>query len=202
MPVAVLTIKLFGNPAVFVDGREVTLPYRRAEALLYYLLLNRKAARSELVDLLWTDGDTATALKNLRHAIYTIRKRLECDLFLPGQRSMLEIDPSVDVRCDVLEFLEKDDLSVCGSNFLEGFSLPGADLFEEWMEEQRNLLQTRYLKKLLEAEQKALKSGDLSRAEQYGLEYVDRDPLDENAAVALMEIYLPEEIPKGHWGLP
>ena len=49
---AVLTIKLFGNPSILVDGREVVLPYRRAEALLYYLLLNRKVSRSDLVRLL------------------------------------------------------------------------------------------------------------------------------------------------------
>ena len=69
-----LNAKLFGTPAVSVDGREITLPYKKADALLYYLILKRKTTRSELIGLLYEDTDSATALKNLRHAIYTIRK--------------------------------------------------------------------------------------------------------------------------------
>ena len=34
-----LNAKLFGTPAVSVDGREITLPYKKADALLYYLIL-------------------------------------------------------------------------------------------------------------------------------------------------------------------
>lgn len=42
-----LNAKLFGTPAVSVDGREITLPYKKADALLYYLILKRKTTRSE-----------------------------------------------------------------------------------------------------------------------------------------------------------
>ena len=82
-----LNAKLFGTPAVSVDGREITLPYKKADALLYYLILKRKTTRSELIGLLYEDTDSATALKNLRHAIYTIRKAFAFDPFVPGQRS-------------------------------------------------------------------------------------------------------------------
>lgn len=68
-----LNAKLFGTPAVSVDGREITLPYKKADALLYYLILKRKTTRSELIGLLYEDTDSATALKNLRHAIYATR---------------------------------------------------------------------------------------------------------------------------------
>ena len=61
-----LNAKLFGTPAVSVDGREITLPYKKADALLYYLILKRKTTRSELIGLLYEDTDSATALKNLR----------------------------------------------------------------------------------------------------------------------------------------
>ena len=83
-----LNAKLFGTPAVSVDGREITLPYKKADALLYYLILKRKTTRSELIGLLYEDTDSATALKNLRHAIYTIRKAFAFDPFVPGQRSI------------------------------------------------------------------------------------------------------------------
>lgn len=58
-----LNAKLFGTPAVSVDGREITLPYKKADALLYYLILKRKTTRSELIGLLYEDTDSATALK-------------------------------------------------------------------------------------------------------------------------------------------
>ena len=69
-----LTAKLLGTPQVLFEGREIVLPYKKADALLYFLILNRKALRSELTGLLWTDSDSTTALKNLRHAAYSIRK--------------------------------------------------------------------------------------------------------------------------------
>ena len=45
----VLTARLFGPPAVTIDGKSVALPYKKAEGLLYYLILRRKVSRSELV---------------------------------------------------------------------------------------------------------------------------------------------------------
>ncbi len=50
---------------------------------MYYLILKRKTTRSELIGLLYEDTDSATALKNLRHAIYTIRKAFAFDPFVP-----------------------------------------------------------------------------------------------------------------------
>ena len=67
-----LDAKLFGIPKVTADGRTLSLPYKKADALLYYLVLKRRAARSELIGLLWPDSSSQSALKNLRHAIYSI----------------------------------------------------------------------------------------------------------------------------------
>ena len=79
-----LYIKMFGSPEILVDGRPVTMPYRKAEALLYYLVLERRAARRDLIDLLWEETDPAAALKNLRHAAYTVRKQLGRSCFSPA----------------------------------------------------------------------------------------------------------------------
>lgn len=79
-----LTAKLLGTPQVLFEGREIVLPYKKADALLYFLILNRKALRSELTGLLWTDSDSTTALKNLRHAAYSIRKAIGYNLLQRG----------------------------------------------------------------------------------------------------------------------
>lgn len=184
-----LTVNMFGAPSIQVDGRVVTLPYRKADALLYYLILSKKAARRNLVDLLWNDTDPASALKNLRHAVYTIRKSLGADLFLTGQRAVLELNPQVPLRCDVLDFLSTGALETYRGEFLSGFSLHADCPFEDWLTEQRNLLHAQYLKRLLAAAKDAFTAGDLARAEQLGLDYIELDPLEESACVVLMELY-------------
>lgn len=184
-----LFVRMFGSPSILVDGQAVTLPYRKAEALLYYLVMERRVARRDLVDLLWEDTEPSAALKNLRHAIYTVRKALGMELFVSGQRTMLELDPQVPIRCDVLDFLREGKLEAYHGEFLSGFAMHGGAAFEEWLNTQRNLLRARYLKELLTAERETFAAGELEKAERLGLEYIGRDPLEESAYVVLMEVY-------------
>ncbi len=189
----VLSVSMFGTPSIQVDGVPVILPYRKAEALLYYLILKQKVSRSELIGLLWADSDTTTALKNLRHAIYTIRKALGIDIFMAGPRTLLELRTDLSLQCDACAFWESGDLNVYQGEFLKGFTLHQPGLFEDWVLEQRNLFQVQYLKKLLSAQKEALRAGNLAQAEQYGLQHLAIDPLDEDAAVTLMEVYSAQE---------
>lgn len=146
-----LTAKLLGTPQVLFEGREIVLPYKKADALLYFLILNRKALRSELTGLLWTDSDSTTALKNLRHAAYSIRKAIGYNLFAEGQRSVLELAPEIDIHCDVQQFEDGDILAYHGE-FLEDFAIPHADVFEAWASDQRSHLRAQYLKQLFPPE--------------------------------------------------
>ena len=137
-----LNAKLFGTPAVSVDGREITLPYKKADALLYYLILKRKTTRSELIGLLYEDTDSATALKNLRHAIYTIRKAFAFDPFVPGQRSIVEFSADVEIACDVYDFERGDMLSAYHGEFLKDFNVSHSSAFDAWLSDQRYLYQS------------------------------------------------------------
>lgn len=154
-----LNAKLFGTPAVSVDGREITLPYKKADALLYYLILKRKTTRSELIGLLYEDTDSATALKNLRHAIYTIRKAFAFDPFVPGQRSIVEFSADVEIACDVYDFERGDMLSAYHGEFLKDFNVSHSSAFDAWLSDQRNLYQSQYLHQLLAAEKEAYYAG-------------------------------------------
>ncbi len=185
---AELTAKLLGTPSVQISGREIALPYKKAEALLYYLLIKRKVSRSELIGLLWADTDSSTAQKNLRHAIYSIRKELDYDPFTGGQRTLLEFKPELLIHCDVLEFSERGDLSAYHGELLKDFIIHRANAFDEWLSDERNLLQCQYLQRLLAAENEAYFSGDLVKAEKYGMDYVSLDPLEETAVFTLMQI--------------
>ena len=184
-----LNAKLFGTPAVSVDGREITLPYKKADALLYYLILKRKTTRSELIGLLYEDTDSATALKNLRHAIYTIRKAFAFDPFVPGQHSIVEFSADVEIACDVYDFERGDMLSAYHGEFLKDFNVSHSSAFDAWLSDQRNLYQSQYLHQLLAAEKEAYYAGKLDLAEKYGTEYIAIDPLEESAFSTLMQVY-------------
>ena len=184
-----LNAKLFGTPAVSVDGREITLPYKKADALLYYLILKRKTTRSELIGLLYEDTDSATALKNLRHAIYTIRKAFAFDPFVPGQRSIVEFSADVEIACDVYDFECGDMLSAYHGEFLKDFNVSHSSAFDAWLSDQRSLYQSQYLHQLLAAEKEAYYAGKLDLAEKYGTEYIAIDPLEESAFSTLMQVY-------------
>ena len=77
-----LKITMFQTPAIELDGRPVALPFKRAEALLYYMVVRRTATRQELISLLWESCDETTGLKNLRNALYTLKKSLGGDFLL------------------------------------------------------------------------------------------------------------------------
>lgn len=73
-----LEAHLLGQFALRLDGRTVDLPSRPAQSLLAYLLLNRDAAlrRERLAGLLWPDSSEANARRNLRQALWQIRRAL------------------------------------------------------------------------------------------------------------------------------
>ena len=78
---------LLQTPDIELDGEPVSFPFRRAEALLYYMLVQRSATRQELVSLLWEDCDEATGLKNLRNTLYSLKKTLGGEFLVSRQKS-------------------------------------------------------------------------------------------------------------------
>lgn len=62
-----LKVTMLQTPSITLDGVPVSLPFKRADALLYYMMVQRSATRQELIALLWENRDEATGLKNLRN---------------------------------------------------------------------------------------------------------------------------------------
>ncbi|MBQ1835068.1 MAG: hypothetical protein II111_05075 [Oscillospiraceae bacterium] len=183
-----LKAKLFGIPSVTVDGHALLLPYKKADALLYYLLVHGSATRSELTDLLWEGSDAVDARKNLRHAIYSIRKAFGCDPFEEGARSVVQLSGMIETECDVRAFLTDRTPETYGGEFLKDFELR-APAFDEWLTDERLQLHAQYLKHLFAALEEACSAGDWPLAERYGERYLDADPLEESAALHLMRAY-------------
>lgn len=186
---SILHIQLFGSPSIRLSGQEVLFPYKKANALFFYIIMQRKCPRSQLSELLWPDDETPVALKNLRHAIYIIRKVLGFDPFLASQRTMLELDPKADIRCDVWDFVRTDDPSFYHGEFLQHFRLNNVDTLDEWIDSTRSTYQAKYISCLFSAMARAYQDGALEQAEQYGEACLRADPLDESAVSLMMRLY-------------
>lgn len=184
-----IDVRLLQSPAVLKDGEQVVFPFRKAEALFYYILVKGQATRDELVDLLWGEEDEETARKNLRHAMYKIRKAFDVDIIVSPQKSIVMLNPEIEVTTDLQAFLRDGGTAVDAYNgeFLQGFLLKEGEKFEEWMFRTREHCRDLYLSKLYEKIDECQRKNEPKKIEYYGKLLLDEDPFDERPYRVLME---------------
>ena len=79
-----ITAELLGSGRILLDGKQVNLPFKQAEALVYYLLVEKETFRPKLADIIWGDSaDEHKVQSNMRNAIYVIRREFGRDFLLP-----------------------------------------------------------------------------------------------------------------------
>ena len=186
-----IQVKLFATPTITQNGENVFLPFRKAEALFYYLLVHRQATREELVGLLWPEAGEETARKNLRHAMYKIRKAFDAEVIISPQKSTVMLNPQIPIETDLKAFLE-DPVSgykVYRGEFLQGFYLKDENCFEEWMLFKREQYRDQYSAMLYRLLEDHLNKGLLEEAEHFSKLVIAADPFDERAYRFLMQIY-------------
>ncbi|HNS01569.1 MAG TPA: tetratricopeptide repeat protein [Anaerolineae bacterium] len=157
-----LRISLLGDVVMQLEDELITgLPSRAAEALLIYLVCNRRPiAREKLAELLWAERSPVQALTNLRTILTPLRRELGDYLLVT--RQTLAFDHGRDYWLDVAEFergfaaqaasarpVQPDPdrirqlqsvLDLYQGDFLDGFYLKGGHGFEEWATVQRERL--------------------------------------------------------------
>ena len=74
-----IEIRLLGQFSVRWDGAAVEMASRPAQSLFAYLLLNAEVAhrRERLAGLLWPDSSEENARRNLRQALWQVRRALD-----------------------------------------------------------------------------------------------------------------------------
>ncbi len=136
------------------DGPTPLLGPGKPLALITYLALSprRSATREHIVDLLWADAEPEAARRNLRQALYQMR-RLLGDEFLVGNHDGLQL--SATIRVDRDEFLAAVDhadlrqaVDLYTGPFFPAFAAPGGAEFEHWADLERRLLQDTYVRVL------------------------------------------------------
>ncbi len=164
-----------GPPCISQDGQRIIFPFRKAEALFYYLAVEKRATRDRLLALLWADMDEGTARKNLRNGLYIIRKVMGEELILTPTREMVEWNPQFQI-----ETLEGH------GEFLEGFVVREADGYEGWLDFQRQSRREQERHVLTETIQQGQGQEDRRQALH---RLIELDEYDEEAYRLLMQDY-------------
>ncbi len=211
--IVALRIALFGYPVLYDGDREVRLESHKVRALLTYLLHQRgtPVARDYVAYLLWPDTPHEIARKNLRQALYSLRKAFGnlAQFCLDIQRDAVCLHPHPELHVDIWEF---EDLSaqtrqhqhrsygVCPycyqrfqrmlalyrQDFLAGFHLRQAQPFEEWVAERREYYRQWALKAVRQVVRRAYLSGHYEEAEHWARRWLQWDPWSEEAYAYLI----------------
>lgn len=204
-----LRIETLGGVTIQHDGALVVgLVSRKAEALLVYLVCNRRTlAREMLATLLWEELPQTSALANLSVVLTSLRKQLAPFIVTTRHTVALNSESNVwldasDLETQITAWREqspeqiihsRDDaaqlkagLAVYKGDFLAGFHIRGSRSFEEWALMEREGLQRLAIEGLDGLVDYYLNSGDCKP----GLEQAQRllmiDPLREKTHRQLM----------------
>lgn len=186
-----IKVKLFNTPYVMKDDKKINFPFMKAEALFYYLVVNRQATRDELVSLFWGDSEDKIAKKNLRNAMYKIRKAFDIDIIISPQKSTVILNPDIEIDSDLELLLDSknDCIQIYDGEFLKGFGVKKAEEFENWLYSRRQFYKDIYISKLFNIIDISLKKKDYGKATTCAKLIINEDEFDERPYRILMNVY-------------
>ena len=162
---------LLGYAHIECNGTPIRICLKKAQGLLFYLLVHKKATRDELTGLLWGGEDNELARRHLRDNLYHLKKVVPIELVVPAGRSAIQLNPELGFYIDVDEFLKAVDVEAYQGEFLKGFSVPNCYEYEEWLERTRTSLREAYLQQLDKRAEFCLSEGRDGEAEALWRKY-------------------------------
>jgi DNA-binding SARP family transcriptional activator len=180
-------------PRLLLNGYQIIFPYKKPEALFYYIAIEKTSTRDIVASLLWEDSSTETARKNLRHALYVLKKTFGFDVIISSQKSTLKINPEIEFHCDVDDLLNNNDISVYKGEFLLNFFVKNSTMYDEWLVWKREKIRNIYLIELYN-HIISLPKDRISEIELVYNDYIAIDPYDERVSIALIKAYLSNKL--------
>ena len=169
------------------------LLWRKHLALLVYLARSprRTRSREQLIGLLWADKAESAARHSLNEALRVVRRAV-------GDEAIDAVGDNITLGTaqlwiDVDEFEEREaqaDLAGASSlvigEFLEGFAVPGASDFEDWLSAERGYWSARTVAVLTRQARALSGRGDLAEAIRLADRALRIDPVSEGASDVLI----------------
>lgn len=190
-----IQVKLLGPPRVLRDGKPVPFDTRKAVALLAHLAVTaRPRPRDSLADLLWSGSDLAHARGALRRTLSSVRSGVGTDL-VQATRDHVRLvrGPGLVVDVDVFRSLREsspeDAVNLFRGDFMEGFALRDAPMFEDWSRAVAEQLRQELVATLARLTEQRESRGDGLGALEAARRWLAADPLHEPAHQALIRLY-------------
>ena len=190
-----IACRTLGSPSLTVDGAAPPpeLLWRKNLALLLYLARSprRSRSREHLIGLLWADKPETAARHSLREAVHVLRRSAgEAAIEVAGETVRLAED-ATDLDVDHLAGLAAAGdwagaATLIEGEFLEGFSVPEAPAFDDWLAAERGEWRRRSVDVLLTLAQELARAGHVADAVRHARRALVLDPHSESAAAALV----------------
>ncbi|MCH3949594.1 MAG: hypothetical protein LKE33_01465 [Acidaminococcus sp.] len=116
-----ISVEMLGKAQVKKNNQLVSFPYRRAEGLFYYLVAKETISRDEAIGIFWTDCSEDIGRKNLRDALYHIKKLLGKNIILIGGKNTISINSSTISYVDYKNLFSENILKCSYGIFLNFF---------------------------------------------------------------------------------
>lgn len=180
-----LSLVAFGPPELTQDGRPAPaeLTWRKHFALLVYLARSPGGTRQRdhLIGLLWPEKNEARARHSLNEACGAIRRSVG-DAALETQGTAIVLDREL-LHADWMDAEEalaaRDARRLAAlwrGEFLEGFGIPDASPFEDWLAAERNAWRTRFRDALTAEADRLMRAGHHREALEFGSRVLRADP--------------------------
>jgi len=181
-----LEIRLLGQFNLQQDAEPVEIPSRPAKTLLAYLLLTlgKHHPRERLAGLLWPDSTENNARKNLRQALWNLRKSIG-DEYLLVDNVSIAFSPTSGFWLDinVLEDPAEQNMEMVVPLY-EGELLPG--YYEDWVLLERDRLSAVYERKIQILLTQLLQEERWMEARSWAERWIAQGQIPEAAYRALM----------------
>ena len=187
--------RTLGPVDVSVDGGPAPpdLLWRKHLALLIYLARSPRRARSRehLVALLWGDRTEAAARHSLSEALRVIR-RTAGEASVETTSGQVRLAPGfVEVDVDQLEALAgagswEPAADLIAGEFLEGFAVPGASEFEDWLAAEREIWRRQGVEVLVRGAETQARTGRTHDASALAARALALEPTSERALGATL----------------
>lgn len=182
---------------------------RKAEALLVYLARTRRVQHREYIaEFLWPNQTQEKASTSLRVALTHLRKRFAAYLEINRQTISFnhlgswldahELDSAVKTAAQIVRehgYLEisnieslENALTLYQGDFLFGFYIPQAELFDEWLVQEREWLRQRTIEGIQYLISSYERHGLFMEGVRWARQYVQLDSLNEIAHRHLMSL--------------
>lgn len=166
-------------PSVKLNDKEIIFPYKKLEALFYYLCVKKKISRDEATYLFWSEHSESNAKKNLRDALYNLKKLFGFDVILTIKNKYITLNDEHSIEIDLDNFLKTKDDSLYKKEFLDNFYIKNCYEFDSWCEETKEYIKLEYKSIINSKLEDAFQTKDADKLEYYGKFLIKSNPYDE-----------------------